>query len=87
MRLKNPDAPDDAGAVVAEFRTRFLETRLFADPYAGDKFAAYFLRAYESSRTEGFDAATVEEAHHRIEEAILFVDAAHACSARLRASA
>ncbi len=87
VRLKNPDAPDDAGAVVAEFRTRFLETRLFTDPYAGDKFAAYFLRAYESSRTEGFDAATIEAAHHRIEEAILFVDAAHACSARLRASA
>jgi sulfite reductase (ferredoxin) len=71
------DAPDD---IVREFRARLHETKLFADPFAGDKFAQYFFRVHEAP--DG--ARTPERAHQRIEEAQLFIEAAHACYDRMQ---
>src|SRR5205814_7235400 len=81
-REKSPNmgsAPDD---VVGEFRRHFYDTQLFFDPYAGGKFAQYLFRAHE----ENDSASTVEAAHQLIEEATLFVDAAHQCYTRLGSS-
>jgi sulfite reductase (ferredoxin) len=69
-------APDE---IVAEFRKHFYDTQLFFDPFAGGKFAQYFFRAHE----ERGKPTTPEGVHQLIEEATLFVDAAHQCYSRL----
>ena len=71
------DAPE---AIVREFRTRFFDTQLFFDKYAGGKFGMYLFRRHESG-----PHATAEAAHRLIEEAQLFLEACHACQARLAA--
>ena len=68
--------------MVAEFRRFFYDTKLFFDPYAGGKFAQYFFRIHD----EKARAADKEAAHQIIEEAQLFVDAAHQCYSRLGAT-
>ncbi|MGH7818558.1 MAG: nitrite/sulfite reductase [Candidatus Binatia bacterium] len=79
VRTQYHDVPADADTVVREFRGRFYDTQLFWDRFAAGKFAQYLFRRHE--RTERrFDE---ESAHHRIEEAQLFIEAAHACNARL----
>jgi sulfite reductase (ferredoxin) len=78
-REKNANLGTEAGEIVAEFRKHFYDTQLFFDPFAGGKFAHYLFRAYE----ERLKPATAESAHQRIEEATLFVDAAHQCYTRL----
>ena len=35
------DIADDADQIVSEFKTRFFDTQLFFDKYAGGKFAMY----------------------------------------------
>jgi sulfite reductase (ferredoxin) len=81
IKLQSSDIADDPATVVDEFRTRFHDTGLFNDPFAGAKFASYFFRAHEQPLLD----PTREEAHHQIEEAQLFIEAAHACYARLQA--
>ncbi len=68
-------APEE---IVGEFRTRFYDTELFFDPYAGAKFANYLFRIHGDAETD-----SSEEAHRRIEEAQLFIEAAHACNQRI----
>ncbi|MXX76003.1 MAG: nitrite/sulfite reductase [Holophagales bacterium] len=68
-------APEE---IVGEFRTRFYDTELFFDPYAGAKFANYLFRIHGDAETD-----SGEEAHRRIEEAQLFIEAAHACNQRI----
>jgi sulfite reductase (ferredoxin) len=80
-REKNPNIGSSPDEIVAEFRKHFYDTQLFFDPFAGGKFAHYFFRAHE----ERSKPATVEMAHQAIEEATLFVDAAHQCYTRLGA--
>jgi sulfite reductase (ferredoxin) len=74
-REKNANLGSDAEEIVREFRTNLVDTRLFWDQYAGGKFAQYFFRAHE----ERGQTASKEAAHQLIEEAQLFVDAAHQC--------
>jgi sulfite reductase (ferredoxin) len=78
-RNKNPNVGDDPQEIVSEFRTHFYDTKLFFDPYAGGKFAQYFFRAHE----DGGKAGDEQSAHQLIEEAQLFVDAAHQCYTRI----
>ncbi len=78
-RQQNPNLSEDADEIVREFRTHYYDTKLFFDPFAGGKFAQYFFRAYEGAQNAG-DA---ESAHQLIEEAQLFVDAAHQCYTRI----
>ncbi len=75
------DIADDPDRIVSEFRTRFYDTALFFDRYAGGKFAQYLLRRHEA----GPRAATREAARQIVEEAQLFLEASHACRARLAA--
>ena len=72
----------DHDRVAEEFRTRFYDTKLFWDEYAGGKFGHYYLRAYEKRN----EAYTPDEAHRRVEEAQLVIEAAHSCYRKLLAS-
>jgi sulfite reductase beta subunit-like hemoprotein/uncharacterized protein (UPF0332 family) len=78
-REKNANVGSEADEVVSEFRRHFYDTELFFDPFAGGRFAQFLFRAHE----ERGKTATQEGAHQLIEEATLFVDAAHQCYTRL----
>jgi len=81
VQLQWQDAPDDADVIVAEFKKRFVETQIFWDRFHGDQFSRYLF-----ARHEGADARfTVDTAHKLIEEANLFIDAAHKAHAKWQA--
>jgi len=79
VRLQVPDVRDDADVIVSQFRDRFCATQLFFDQYAGEKFAQYLFRRHQRPRT-GFGDEAIRQL---IEEALLFIEAAHACEAKL----
>ena len=74
------DVGNDPAGIVREFRARFFDTQVFFDKYAGGKFAMYLFRRHEQG-----PGASAEAAHQLIEEAQLFLEASHACQARLAA--
>jgi sulfite reductase (ferredoxin) len=76
----NPNLGQDADEVVAEFRATLFDTKIFHDPFVGPKFGQMLFRAHES---RGKGQSTSEAAHHQIEEAQLFVEAAYACYQRM----
>jgi sulfite reductase (ferredoxin) len=80
-REKHANLGEDPDEVVREFRARLVDTKLFHDPFAGAKFAHYLFRVHAS----GINGVSKEQAHQMIEEAQLFVDAAHQCYARMAA--
>ncbi len=74
-----PNVGGDPDEIEREFKKQLVETQLFRDPYAGDKFAHYFTRAHERRDAK----LTAEEATHRVQEATLFIEACHACVERM----
>ena len=78
-RSVNQNIKDDAEVVVAEFRERLVETKIFNDPFAGDKFAQYLFHVHG----QPLSGLSPEVAHQRVEEATLFIEAAHACYGRM----
>ncbi len=81
VKTANETIEDDADRVMSEFRTRFFDTELFFDPFVGAKFVRYYLRAHDEVNNGG--AITPELARRRVDEAQLFVEAAHACYGRM----
>jgi len=81
LKLQFVVSPEDPDRIAAEFQKHFYDTQLFFDPFAGGKFAQYFFQAHE--RRGG--KYTAESAHYLIEEAQLFIEAAHSCYARMAA--
>lgn len=79
VRLENQDIPDDPDQVVPEFRKRYYDTKLFHDKYAGGKFAEYLFNRYEDKSRE----FTADNVRLLLEETQLFIEAAHACNAKL----
>lgn len=79
-RQQNENLSEDPDEIVREFRTHMVDTKVFWDPFAGGKFAQYLFRAHEdgAKRQQSKDAA-----HQLIEEAQLFVDAAHQAYSRI----
>jgi sulfite reductase (ferredoxin) len=77
--LPHDGSPD---GVLAAFKRAFYDTEQFFDPFVGGKFAQYYFAAHEH-RNQVFDA---EKAHRLVEEAQLFIEASHACYARLSAA-
>ena len=76
------DVPADANVVVDEFRKRFVDPKIFWDTYHADQFSRYLF-----VRHEGPDARyTKETAHKLVEEANLFIDAAHKAHAKVQAT-
>ena len=79
LKARNPDASPAADVVFAEFKQQFIETQLFFDRYVGASEWQYFQSAFAANG----DVRDRDEARRRVEEAQLFVEAAHACYARL----
>jgi sulfite reductase (ferredoxin) len=70
---------DDPEEIITEFRTRFYDTQRFWDPFAGGKFANYLFDAH----TNLGKPFTEESSRLLMDEAQLFIDAAHSCSTKL----
>ena len=62
-----------------EFKSHLVDTKLFWDQYAGGKFSQFLFGIHGS----GLNVSDVDGAHEVIEEAQLFIDAAHQCYTRL----
>ena len=79
-REKEAGLGEDPEDVVTAFKAHLFDPGLFHDPYAGGKFGNYLFRVHGES-SNGFEA-TPERARQRIEEAQLFVEAAHSYHVR-----
>ncbi len=83
VRTQLWDLPEDPDRIVPEFKTRLYDTQLFQSPdagqYAGGKFALYLLNRH-ADKDRAFSA---EKARHLVEEAQLFIEAAHGYYQRL----
>ncbi len=75
------DVPDEPNTIVNEFRTRFVDTKLFYDTYMHNQFNNYLFHRHEWADTR----YSRDTAHKLVEEANLFIDAAHKCFAKLQA--
>lgn len=65
--------------LVLEFKTLYCDTKIFYDPFAGDRFANFFFKALEAKS----NSSTADGARQSLEEAQLFIEAAHSCLARV----
>ncbi len=74
-----PEVSEAPEEVVREFRARFYDTKLFFDPFAGGKFAQYFFHAVEHPPAD----FSPDPVHRLVEEAQLFIEAAHSCRTRM----
>jgi sulfite reductase (ferredoxin) len=79
LKHKRVAVPNHPSNVVASFREHFYDTQLFWDPFTGGKFAHYFFDAHDRAGSE----YSLEKAHYLVEEAQLFIEACHACYAKL----
>jgi sulfite reductase (ferredoxin) len=77
---------DDPEEIVSEFRKHYYDTKRFFDPFAGGKFAQYLFVLHAERQAGGAARADAETARQRIEEAQLFIEAAHACHQRMAAA-
>ena len=82
IQTENIDITDDPDHILREFRSRFYDTERFFDPFARGKFAQYLFDAHEHPPGSN-GGSGAEEAHRRIEEAQLFIEAAHSCYNRM----
>jgi sulfite reductase (ferredoxin) len=81
VKAQNPGVSEDENQILAEFTRRFYETQLFWDKYAGGKFAEYMFKAKEFLGTG--NAVDADRALQLVQEAQLFIDAAHDCHNKL----
>jgi sulfite reductase (ferredoxin) len=79
VKLEHPDISDDSDLIIDEFRTRFYDTQKFLDPFAGGKFAHYLFAA----QRRGQQPHTADSARYLIDEAHLFIEAAHRCNQKM----
>ena len=79
VKNESPDLPLSPDRVVTEFKQRFYDTKLFYDRFARGKFANYLFRRHTGPLT-GQDHDKVLQ---RLEETQLFIEASHACYARI----
>jgi len=79
VRLVIPAVSEDADQIVSEFRKHYFDTQKFYDPFAGGKFAQYLFDAHQKSG----NPYTSDSSRYLIDEAQLFIDAAHSCYNKL----
>ena len=77
VKDQNPAISEDENQIIGEFTKRFYDTQLFWDKYAGGKFAEYLFKAKEFIGAGA--AADADRAVQLLQEAQLFIDAAHDC--------
>lgn len=78
-RERQPNLGDGPDEILSEFRKQLVDTKLFSDPYMGDKFARYLIAAHG----QDVSAFGAEQSRQRVQEAQHFIEAAHACVARM----
>jgi sulfite reductase (ferredoxin) len=83
VKIESSGIADDPALIVREFRARFYDTQKFFDPFAGGKFAHYLFSAHEKAG----EPYTGDSTRYLIDEAQLFIDAAHSCYNRISAPA
>jgi sulfite reductase (ferredoxin) len=81
VKLSYPGISDDRDEIVSQFRVRYYDTQKFWDPFAGGKFANYLFDAHRKSN----EPYTPDASRYLIDEAQLFIDAAHSCYNKLGA--
>lgn len=81
VKIVNPMISNDPDQIVSEFRLHYFDTQKFWDPFAGGKFAQYLFDAHQK---EGAPH-TSDSSRYLIDEAQLFIDAAHSCYNKLGA--
>ena len=69
----------DRNEVVNKFKQYFYETKLFFDPYAGAKFANYYLDFHQKYDSMSIDKDSILQ---KLQEVQLFIEACHACSVK-----
>ena len=79
LQMEDPDVKSDPAVVFPRFEAQFVETKLFFERFVGAQEWGYFQAAHQADGT----ARNRDEAHRRVEEAQLFIEAAHACYTRL----
>lgn len=79
IKSRNPDIAADPDTVFAAFKSNFIDTGFFFGRFVGTAEWQYFQAAHD---TRG-GARDRDEARRRVEEAQLFIEAVHACYARL----
>ncbi|MCF7763447.1 MAG: nitrite/sulfite reductase [Verrucomicrobia bacterium] len=79
VKVQFLDVGEDPASIVSEFKTRYIETQLFNDRFAGGKFANYLFQRFETTPVK----FTRDSVRQLIEEAQLFIEAAYACQLRL----
>ncbi len=80
IQVQNIDISDDPNQIVSEFKTRFDATKLFHDRFAGGKFGSYLIKTHENP----LQNVDLDTARRQIEQAHLFIEAAHACYDRMQ---
>ena len=83
VRNQYQDVGDEPDRIVDEFRQRYYETELFFDRFAKGKFAQYLFNRHQRAGL----TTDADTAHRLVEEANLFIEAAHACDTRLAQTA
>ncbi len=83
VKIETLNIADDPGQIVGEFRARYYDTQKFFDPFAGGKFANYLFAAHDKAN----QSYTADSTRYLIDEAQLFIDAAHSCYNRLAMTA
>ena len=78
-RTQYLNVSNDADSIVSEFKTRFYDTQLIFDKYAGGKFGRYLLDRHENPP----ETVTEDSARQVIEEAQLFIEAVHAAELKV----
>ena len=81
VRTEFIDVTENPEQVVAEWKARFFDTQKFFDRFAHGKFGQYLLD-FHADPTPSEDPTIAAQ---RVEEAQLFIEAAHACDAKLEA--
>jgi sulfite reductase (ferredoxin) len=81
IKTQNAEISDDEDAILSDFRQRFVDTKIFYDKYAGSKFADFLFKARDPLKNNGEIGNDL--ALQRIQEAQLFIDAAHSCYNKL----
>ena len=83
VKIQWLDVPNEPGPIAEEFRKRFYDTEVFFDRFVKGKFAVFFFKRHE----RGDVTLTKESVHQLAEETVLFIEAAHACQARMQQAA
>jgi hypothetical protein len=82
VQLEWLDAPTDPKTVVPEFIKRFVDTKIYWHRQHANQFSNYLLARFENGPDKRF---TRDTAAKTVEEANLFIDAAHLAHAAWQA--